>query len=92
MIVPCWIFSANLLRNQTPAHTFYSGYTAAQLEPLIHTLVECCENPKTHHGAVFDKFSDRRYKRASLYVQNWMNRDMSGDEEEAGEEEEEEEE
>ncbi|KAL0635505.1 B-type cyclin [Maublancomyces gigas] len=73
----------------TPAHTFYSGYTAVQLESLIHTLVECCENPKNHHGAVYDKFSDRRYKRASLYVQNWMNRDVSGDEGEAEEEEEE---
>ncbi|PWW79651.1 hypothetical protein C7212DRAFT_275966 [Tuber magnatum] len=68
----------------TPAHTFYSGYTASQLEPLIHTLVECCENPKTHHGAVYDKFADRRYKRASLYVENWMKTEVaeeSGDDE-----------
>ncbi|RPA99851.1 hypothetical protein L873DRAFT_1789312 [Choiromyces venosus 120613-1] len=68
----------------TPAHTFYSGYTASQLEPLIHTLVECCENPKSHHGAVFDKFADRRYKRASLYVENWMKNEgaeESGDDE-----------
>ncbi|KAH8146263.1 uncharacterized protein LAJ45_09705 [Morchella importuna] len=61
----------------SPAHTFFSGYTATQLEPLIHTLVECCENPKTHHGAVYEKFADRRYKRASLYVQNWINRENS---------------
>ncbi|CAZ82037.1 unnamed protein product [Tuber melanosporum] len=65
----------------TPAHTFYSGYTASQLEPLIHTLVECCEKPKTHHGAVYDKFADRRYKRASLYVQNWMKNEESSDDE-----------
>ncbi|KAI5816305.1 cyclin-like protein [Pyronema omphalodes] len=59
----------------TPAHTFYSGYTASQLEPLVHTLVECCENPKVHHHAVFQKFADKRYKRASLYVANWMAKD-----------------
>jgi G2/mitotic-specific cyclin 3/4 len=68
-------FAASAVANfylQTPAHTFYSGYTAAQLEPLVKTLVECCENPKTHHHAVFKKYSDRRFKRASIYVQNWM--------------------
>jgi hypothetical protein len=32
-------------------------------------MLECCENPQKHHGAVFDKYSDRRYKRASLFVQ-----------------------
>lgn len=56
----------------TQAHTFYSGYTAEQLAPLVQTLVECCENPKTHHNAVYKKYADRRYKRASLYVANWM--------------------
>lgn len=37
-------------------------------------MLECCENPQKHHGAVFDKYSDRRYKRASLYVQSEMAR------------------
>jgi G2/mitotic-specific cyclin 3/4 len=58
--------------SQTSAHTFYSGYTASQLEPLVQTLVECCENPKSHHNAVYKKYADRRFKRASLYVANWM--------------------
>lgn len=31
-------------------------------------LFECCENPQKHHQAVFDKYSDRRYKRASIFV------------------------
>ncbi|KAA8912863.1 cyclin-like protein [Sphaerosporella brunnea] len=56
----------------TPAHTFYSGYTAAQLEPLVLTLVECCENPKIHHNAIYKKYADRRFKRASIFVANWM--------------------
>lgn len=32
-------------------------------------IMECCENPTKHHAAVFEKYSDRRYKRASLFVQ-----------------------
>jgi G2/mitotic-specific cyclin 3/4 len=32
-------------------------------------IMECCENPVKHHAAVFEKYSDRRYKRASLFVQ-----------------------
>lgn len=57
---------------QTPAHTFYSGYTASQLEPLVQTLVECCENAKEHHNAIYEKYADRRYKRASTYVARWI--------------------
>ncbi|RDL32001.1 Cyclin-like protein [Venustampulla echinocandica] len=56
------------------AHVYYSGYTWTQLRPLISMMLECCENPQKHHGAVFDKYSDRRYKRASLYVQGEMAR------------------
>jgi hypothetical protein len=32
-------------------------------------IMECCRNPSKHHSAVFEKYSDRRYKRASLFVQ-----------------------
>jgi G2/mitotic-specific cyclin 3/4 len=35
-------------------------------------MKECCENPNKHHSAVFEKYSDRRYKRASLFVQSEM--------------------
>ncbi|KAI5845530.1 cyclin-like protein [Tricharina praecox] len=56
----------------TAAHTFYSGYTGDQLQPLIFTLLECCEDPKTHHASIYKKYSDRRYKRASLFVSQWM--------------------
>jgi len=61
-----------MVRPQTAAHTFYSGYTASQLQPLILLLVECCEDPSTHHASVFRKYTDRRYKRASLFVSKWM--------------------
>lgn len=31
--------------------------------------MDCCENPRRHHSAVFAKYSDRRYKRASMFVE-----------------------
>jgi len=31
-------------------------------------MLECCTNAEKHHGAIFDKYSDRRYKRASQFV------------------------
>nr|POF13931.1 g2/mitotic-specific cyclin-4 [Quercus suber] len=52
----------------TPAHVYYSNFTYAQLRPLIATILECCEDPCKHHGAVFDKYTDKRYKRASTFV------------------------
>ncbi|KAG9242819.1 cyclin-like protein [Calycina marina] len=62
------------LGNWTPAHVHYSGYTWTQIRPLVALMVECCENPSKHHAAVFDKFSDRRYKRGSLFAQNELTR------------------
>nr|POF18648.1 g2/mitotic-specific cyclin-4 [Quercus suber] len=52
----------------TPAHVYYSNFTYAQLRPLLATILECCEDPCKHHGAVFDKYTDKRYKRASTFV------------------------
>ncbi|KAI9790345.1 MAG: hypothetical protein M1833_001946 [Piccolia ochrophora] len=56
----------------TPAHVHYSGYTVDQLHPLMHMMVECLEFPEKHHAAVFSKYSDRRYKRASLFTEGEM--------------------
>ncbi|KGO36287.1 Cyclin, N-terminal [Penicillium expansum] len=55
--------------NWTPAHAFYSGYLYSQLIPVLSTLMECCENPRRHHAAIFEKYSDRRFKRASMFVE-----------------------
>ncbi|KAJ5782555.1 hypothetical protein N7457_004329 [Penicillium paradoxum] len=55
--------------NWTPAHAFYSGYLYAQLIPVLTTMMECCENPRRHHAAIFEKYSDRRFKRAALFVE-----------------------
>ncbi|KAJ9613470.1 B-type cyclin [Cladophialophora chaetospira] len=58
----------------TPHHVYYSGYTYAQLKPLVSLLLECCEDPRKHHNAVFDKYCDKRYKRASAFVETEVQR------------------
>lgn len=37
-------------------------------------MVECCENPRKHHSAIFDKYNDKRFKRASHFVETEMRR------------------
>jgi G2/mitotic-specific cyclin 3/4 len=32
-------------------------------------MLECCQQPRTHHAAVYEKYSDKRYKRASMFVE-----------------------
>ncbi|KAJ6005608.1 hypothetical protein N7451_003552 [Penicillium sp. IBT 35674x] len=54
----------------TPAHAYYSGYTYAQLLPVITNMLDCCQNQQTHHQAIYEKYVDRRFKRASLFVEN----------------------
>lgn len=51
------------------AHIHYSGYTWAQLKPLVAMVLECCRSPQKHHSAVYEKYSDRRFKRSSIFVE-----------------------
>ncbi|KAI0434535.1 hypothetical protein F5Y09DRAFT_234400 [Xylaria sp. FL1042] len=53
----------------TPAHVHYSGYTNQQLKPLVAMLLDCCRHARKHHSAVFEKYSDKRYRHASTYVE-----------------------
>ncbi|KAJ4305751.1 B-type cyclin [Kalmusia sp. IMI 367209] len=39
------------------------------LRQLVTVMLECCDNPQKHHAAVYEKYTDKRYKRASLFVQ-----------------------
>ncbi|CCE32860.1 related to cyclin B3 [Claviceps purpurea 20.1] len=54
----------------TKAHVHYSGYTWTQLRPLVTIMIECCEHPRRHHSAVFEKYQDQRFKEASTVVQH----------------------
>ncbi|KAF2140692.1 uncharacterized protein K452DRAFT_273437 [Aplosporella prunicola CBS 121167] len=58
----------------SPAHVHYSGYTYSQLRPLVSVILECSEQPQKHHAAVYDKYSDKRYKRASLFVETELHK------------------
>jgi len=40
----------------------------------MSTMLECCEDAQRHHQAIFEKYSDRRFKRASLYVEAEVHR------------------
>ncbi|KAF1981596.1 hypothetical protein K402DRAFT_415389 [Aulographum hederae CBS 113979] len=53
----------------SPAHVHYSQYTYGQLRALVATMVDCCESPRKHHAAVYDKYADKRFKRASIFVE-----------------------
>ncbi|KAI9859317.1 MAG: hypothetical protein M1824_003831 [Vezdaea acicularis] len=53
----------------TPHHVYYSEYTYSQIRPLLLQILDCCENPQKHHTAVYDKYADRRFKRASVFVE-----------------------
>lgn len=60
------------IANETPQsldHVHYSGYTYAQVKPLVGMMLDCCRIARKHHGAVFEKYSDKRYKRSASYVQ-----------------------
>ncbi|KAF3483284.1 G2/mitotic-specific cyclin-3 [Arthroderma uncinatum] len=56
----------------TPAHVYHSNYTYGQLHQLITLILECCESPQQHHLAIYEKYADRRFKRASVFVENEM--------------------
>ncbi|ODA81731.1 hypothetical protein RJ55_00234 [Drechmeria coniospora] len=51
-------------------HVHYSGYTWTQLKALVTMMIECCDRPRLHHSAVFEKYKDKRFKEASTIVQN----------------------
>lgn len=56
----------------TELHVFYSGYTEEQLKPLARINMEICLNAETHHKAIFEKYQERKYRRSSLFVQEFL--------------------
>lgn len=65
----CTLDSLKLKSLWTISHVHYSGYTWAQIKPLVAMILECCLNADQHHRAIFAKYSDRRFKKSSIYVQ-----------------------
>jgi len=56
----------------TELHVFYSGYTEEQLRPLARIYMEICQNAEQNHRAIFEKYQERRYRRSSLFVQEFL--------------------
>ncbi|EFW19704.1 hypothetical protein D8B26_007898 [Coccidioides posadasii str. Silveira] len=52
------------------AHVHYSKYTYSQLYPVMKLMFECCDAPQRHHPAIYEKYSDRRFKRAASFAEH----------------------
>jgi len=57
----------------TPKHVYFSTYTEEQLLPGVTAVRETLNNPMECHAAVFEKYSERKFRRAAVFVQNWVN-------------------
>ena len=57
---------------QTEAHMFYSGYTWRQLYPTVLVLLDCLTHQREHHPSVFAKYAEKKFKRASRFVEEYM--------------------
>ncbi|KAJ2550609.1 B-type cyclin [Coemansia sp. RSA 1933] len=55
----------------TRAHAFYSGYFESELLPHVAVLVELLMQPRRHR-VIFEKYSDRKFLRASEFVYQWF--------------------
>lgn len=56
----------------TELHVFYSGYTEEQLKPLARIYMEICLAAEQNHKAIYEKYQERRYRRSSLFVQEFL--------------------
>lgn len=72
-------YLSRIMLQRTPswsnAHVYFSGYTKSQLDPAIEVLLECLDNPISHHKSIYEKYCDRKFKRAARFVEEW-NRDQ----------------
>ncbi|WBW75030.1 G1/S-specific B-type cyclin Cig1 [Schizosaccharomyces osmophilus] len=53
-------------------HIYYSGLTARQLEPCALGIMECILDAPNHHSSIFQKYSETRMKRISVFAYNWV--------------------
>ncbi|KAJ2134979.1 B-type cyclin [Coemansia sp. RSA 788] len=53
------------------AHAFYSGYFESELLPHARVLLELLAQPRKHR-AIYEKYADRRFLRASEFVHQWL--------------------
>lgn len=53
-------------------HIYFSTYTEEQLMPGVAAIRTTLEDPQMHHQAVFEKYSERKFRKAALFVRNWV--------------------
>ncbi|EPY50607.1 cyclin Cig1 [Schizosaccharomyces cryophilus OY26] len=53
-------------------HIYYSGLTARQLEPCALGIMECILDAPNHHRSIFQKYSESRMKRISVFAYKWV--------------------
>ena len=51
---------------------FYSGYTWRQLYSTMLVLLDCVTHQREHHPSVFAKYAEKKFKRASRFVEEYM--------------------
>lgn len=56
----------------TELHVFYLGYTEEQLKPLAEVLLGVCQDAESHHKAIYEKYAERRYRRSSQFVREYL--------------------
>ncbi|KAI5949291.1 CLB4 [Candida jiufengensis] len=56
----------------TKAHVYFSGYCERQLRSLAEQILENCKNPEKNHKAIFEKYAERRFRKSSLFVQDYL--------------------
>ncbi|KAL1918048.1 uncharacterized protein VTP21DRAFT_3314 [Calcarisporiella thermophila] len=57
----------------TRAHRYYSGYKEEELQPVVDRILELLHHPKKHL-AITEKYSEKRYMKASLYVSHQLSK------------------
>jgi len=54
------------------AHVYFSGYNEEQLKPAVEVMIQCCADASKSHRAIYNKYADARFKKASVHVREWM--------------------
>lgn len=53
-------------------HVYFGSYTKRQLQPAIDLMIDACKQPLTHHRSIYEKYTEERFKWASLHVAEWI--------------------
>lgn len=55
---------------------FYAGYTEAEIEPVLHLMVDYLARPVTHE-AFFKKYASKKFLKASILTRQWAKKNAT---------------